>query len=123
MMTADHVDHLKKALEELDYDYSFDPTSLPLINNLLKDLKNLSEHCNQLEDQNQSLLKAVQNDSRLFMESANNSNETYILNVVDLANVKINDLTRELEILRRENADLKLGFQGNVHNYYKEQFT
>lgn len=103
-MAADENLLLQRTLQNLDYKESFDDKSIPLIKRLLLDMKVLSEHANQLETEN-FVLRSNQSDtadSRII-----NVNEAYVLDVVNMANDKIEILTRDLGALRRENADLK----------------
>lgn len=103
-MAADENLLLQRTLQNLDYKESFDDKSIPLIKRLLLDMKVLSEHANQLETEN-FMLRSNQSDtadSRII-----NVNEAYVLDVVNMANDKIEILTRDLGALRRENADLK----------------
>lgn len=102
MMAADEHLLLQRTLQNLDYHEIFDDKSIPLLKKLLLDMKVLSEHANELQREN-SILRSKNTTAG----SNEDSNETYILDVVNMANDKIENLTRDLNLLRRENADLK----------------
>lgn len=102
MMAADEHLLLQRTLQNLDYQEIFDDKSIPLLKKLLLDMKVLSEHANELEKENSTL-----RSKHTVAGSIVDMNETYILDVVNMANDKIEDLTRDLNVLRRENAELK----------------
>lgn len=102
MMAADEHLLLQRTLQNLDYQETFDEKSIPLLKRLLLDMKVLSEHANELEKENSNL-----RSKHTVAGSIVDENETYILDVVNMANDKIEDLTRDLNVLRRENAELK----------------
>jgi len=104
---------LQLALKELDYDGVVTAESAPLLKLILSDLKSLSEHCNILEKENAELNSQQRtsilelNDHDGTRNNGTNSNDTYVLDVVDMANQKINSLVSELEKVRSENIQYK----------------
>lgn len=98
MAAADDLDRLRQILKDLNYKGEVDEFSAQLVKELVSDLQNLSEHCNNLESGN-SLPASNRTDDIL--------GSGHVLEVVEAANEKINSLALELTRLRRENSELK----------------
>jgi hypothetical protein len=110
MMGVDDFQVVRQTLDNLEYYDELDLISLPLIKNILKDLQDLSEHCAEIELENEELKKKQVNNFDEVMETSKNAdplNDTYLLEVVDSAKSQIEKLQVELNNVKHENEKLK----------------
>jgi len=122
MMSADDFHTLKETLLELEYPEILTSDSVPLVRHIVQDLQHLSGHCNDLEMENAGLKSRLD----LLMKSSKQAsepdhlNDSYVLEIVDTANTKMEELTKELKKLRVQNSELRLA-SGNIHSYNLEK--
>ena len=124
MMAADEINFLRQTLVDLDYREDFDSGSIPLLKHLIGDMKGLSEHCNDVEQENHELRHRLESllsgeigeSSVIISKMPANANDTYLIEVAESAKLKIEKLTSELEQLRRATADKKGSGASALHN-------